>query len=324
MLPLGRLLRSLRSSLFGERDAEPPERRYEGVTRRSLADERFVGAAFEPAGDPPYPPVLVLHGSEGTPATGHAALLADRGYYALALQYFGGPDLPSRLLEVPLEYPLRAVNALLAHERTTDAVGVFGASKGAELGLELAVRHDGVESFVGVAPSAYLFESYAGEARTETSCWTTDGEPTPYVPFDRDAHLAAVAQSPPYAYRRLYERSAEVADESTRERARIPVERADADLLLLSGLDDRVWPADRFADTIVARLDEVGFDRRYEHRPYEAAGHALALPHVEVVGNPVSNGLACGGTGPGNRAYRDDAWERIDGHLAASLADPDD
>jgi hypothetical protein len=48
--------------------------------------------------------VILLGGSDGGVMEGSAAVLASRGYAALALAYFGAPPLPPELIEVPLEY----------------------------------------------------------------------------------------------------------------------------------------------------------------------------------------------------------------------------
>lgn len=79
------------------------------VTRRiAHPDVRQVdpdpGVLFEPPGDGPHPGVLVLHGSDGTPAITEAKLLASHGYAAFVLQCFGssGSQVPDVLERVPL------------------------------------------------------------------------------------------------------------------------------------------------------------------------------------------------------------------------------
>jgi dienelactone hydrolase len=56
------------------------------------------------------------------------------------------------------------------------------------------------------------------------------------------------------------------------ERARIPVERIKAPVLLFSGGADRLWPSPRMAEDVVARMTEP---QRCEHICYPDAGHLV-------------------------------------------------
>ncbi len=83
------------------------------ITSEAVTSESIVGRIYEPPGGEPAPAVVVLHGSDGTPADGIAQLLASHGFVALAMQYFdwqGRRDsLPAELVEVPLETVENAV-----------------------------------------------------------------------------------------------------------------------------------------------------------------------------------------------------------------------
>jgi hypothetical protein len=73
-----------------------------------------VGTLFQPAGDGPFPTVLVVGGSAGREVfSGQcAALLAGHGYASLALSYFAAEGLPKNLVGIPLEYFARAIGWL--------------------------------------------------------------------------------------------------------------------------------------------------------------------------------------------------------------------
>lgn len=66
----------------------------------------LVARLHRPAGGGPHPAVLLLGGSGGGIGWQDetAALLAERGFVALALAYFGMEGLPAELERIPVEY----------------------------------------------------------------------------------------------------------------------------------------------------------------------------------------------------------------------------
>jgi hypothetical protein len=62
--------------------------------------------------------------------------------------------------------------------------------------------------------------------------------------------------------------------------AAIPVERAHAPLLLISGDDDGVWPSAMMAEAVVARLKQSHFPYAVEHLKYAHAGHRAGRPEI--------------------------------------------
>ena len=94
----------------GDRDGGRADARLErrlvsiGVTSRTVEADGLVGTLFTPASPGPHPAVIVLSGEGGGVWLSLAALLASRGYAALALGYFGMPGLPRNLVNIPLEW----------------------------------------------------------------------------------------------------------------------------------------------------------------------------------------------------------------------------
>src|SRR2546428_3363941 len=83
-----------------------------GVTRRDVQADGVVGTLFTPASPGPHPAVIVLAGSGGGAWLSPAALLASRGYAALALGDFRMPGLPHGLVNIPIEYFEAAITRL--------------------------------------------------------------------------------------------------------------------------------------------------------------------------------------------------------------------
>ena len=238
------------------------------------AHETLVGPVFEPVGRERGPGVIVLHGSGGSPSTGVAAQLALNGYTALALHYFDGPGLPQDLVEVPLEYVGTAIDWLLDYETTTgEQAGLLGYSKGGELSLLAGSQYEDVGAVVSIAGSGVVWAGFDGRGLPETSSWSLDGDPVPYVPYARVGWNESVLQG--------YQNSFDEATDEELEAATIPVEEIDGRVLLVTGGDDQLWDTERFHGVAADRLTGAdGSD--FEHLVYDGAGHGIAPPYYPI------------------------------------------
>ncbi|MFB6083187.1 MAG: acyl-CoA thioesterase/bile acid-CoA:amino acid N-acyltransferase family protein [Halorientalis sp.] len=322
---------SLTATLGGQRVASATvERRFrrEGVTVERADHRDLVARLYEPpaesaSGDGHYPGVVLLGGSGGGfPSRRVATLLASRGYAVLALAYFGREDLPDRLVGVPLEYVERAVEWFADRERVrSDPLGVVGRSRGGELALLAATRFDRLRTAVGYAPSAVTFQG--NRLLTDPgSAWTAGGEDLPYVPLARPPGfrvrtVSRWVRGRPLPLRPLFERGLTGADDARLRRATIPVEEIGGPLLLVTGDDDRVWPADRLATRAMARLDAREYPHPYDHLQVPGAGHDITVPYhptteratrsFPLPGRALS--LDMGGTPAGYARADATAWE---------------
>lgn len=247
-----------------------------------IADGEVTGRLVRPDDDRRRPGVVVLHGSNGEPATGVARALAGRGFAAFALRWFGGSAPTERLANVPLSVFDRAAS-LLRERATTDAVGVWGISKGGEVALGLAAYADWPAATVAVSPSAYAQPAPGGGATL-----ARDGEPVASL----SAPDAEPAADPVERTRQLLDATSPA---NTRAAA-FPVERADGPVTALLGAADAVWAADR----LTAPLAETDAERVV----YPDAGHAILPPVHSTIGD------TRGGTPAGNARAARDAWGR--------------
>lgn len=296
--------------------------------REVVREDGLVGVLFRPAGTGVRPGVLVLGGSEGGLPEGSAAALAEQGFVALALAYFGNGLLPRELVEIPLEYFAGAIRLLRSRrEVSPERIAVLGGSKGGELALLLGATYpEDVGAVVGYVPSSIVYQGISFEPwySGSRSSWTLGGEPLPFVDgWFRPSELVDWRTYPlpvwpffgllplpnyPFSLVRSYERPLG-EDGAAVSAATIPVERIRGPVMLISGAKDRMWPSARLSEMAIERLGRHEHPFYYEHLCYEDAGHMI-FPYVyDRLRLPPF--LDPGGTGKADRAANADSWPRV-------------
>lgn len=239
--------------------------------------------------------VLVLAGSSGRVERERAHLLARQGVTAMSIRWFGGPGQPPGICEVPLETFTEAVDLLRASG--AERLGILGTSKGAEAALLTAVHDPRVDVVVAVSPTSRVWCNIGagsdGAQRPYRSSWTWRGRPVPFVPMD-DSWSSPAA---PVAIRGWYELS-ERTYAALLPAARIPVERARAELLLVAGGDDEMWPSLPHAEHLARRRRSAAAPVRLisrqdaGHRPrFPGESPAHASPRFRYGGTPEADAL---------------------------------
>jgi acetyl esterase/lipase len=279
--------------------------------------EANLAATFShPDGAGPFPAIVALGGSDGGTPEYFLNLLVPEGFAVLALVYWGTPETQMTLADVPVERVERALRWLRVQPNVRAAngrVGIVGASKGAELALVAAsTLPDLVGPVVAYTPSSVVWMGldFMSPGRL-CSSWSQKGSPLPFVPFPPGVTPAQSERGLsmlPVAERGLDDRAAV-------ERAAIPVDRARGRLLLVSGSDDRVWPAKRMCDMIVARMSAHGRQDDVKHLHYADAGHML-FPYTRPsdVTFPALP-MDVGGTPQADADAHASAWPQVVAHL---------
>ncbi|MFB6566070.1 acyl-CoA thioester hydrolase/BAAT C-terminal domain-containing protein [Streptomyces noursei] len=260
--------------------------------------------------------VLVLAGSSGRIETDRCRLLARTGMTALSIRWFGGEGQPAGICEIPLETFSTAIDLLRAGG--AERIGVLGVSKGAEAALLLAVRDPRVDAVVALSPTSVAWANVGpgsdGKTYPYRSSWTWRQEPVPFVPYD-DSGVPAEAEGEPTACRTLYERSRQTFDEAARQ-AVIPIEQSAAEILLVAGGDDEMWPSLLFAQELAARRASVG--RTAKVISTADAGHRPRLPGEGRAAS--SHRFRYGGTAEADADLGAQAWPDIVSVLAGPVA----
>ncbi|MGO7079060.1 acyl-CoA thioester hydrolase/BAAT C-terminal domain-containing protein [Rhizobium johnstonii] len=249
--------------------------------------------------------VIVLSGSSGRVDVDRAALFAKAGANTLALRWFGAAGQPPGICEVPLETFFCATDYLIS--RGCQRIIFVGTSKGAEAALLAAAYDERVSAVIAISPTSVVWGNIGpgkdGVAWPERSSWSLKGRPLDFVPAvsawehgNRDGLIS---------YRPLFEQSLN-ANPTAVQRAIIPIEKTVANIILVAGGDDALWPSDVFAEQLSRRREEYGMPVSLIVDSY--AGHRILLPGENT---PRSTLHAHGGTDEADARLGQAAWREV-------------
>ena len=273
-------------------------------------DTNSHGILRAPDSTGPFPAVLALGGSDGGTPQYFGDLLVPEGFACLSLAYWATPETRPWFTEIPLERIERGLRWLIDRRETRTRAGrvaVVGASRGAELALLIAATYpDLVGPVVAYTPSSVVWQGIdltlpPGETR---SSWTFQGRPLPYVSFPP----GIVPGQSEDGLRWLPVMDAGLNDDEASSAAMIPIENCTGPILLISGVDDQVWPTSRMCRSMSARMAAQWQSGRIRHLDYPNAGHML-FPYTrpsdtQVPEMPTDHG----GSPDADAAAHADAW----------------
>lgn len=234
--------------------------------------------------------------------------MASHGFAVLALAYFNFEDLPTKLLEIDLEYFEEAANFLLAHPKVQGpGIGVVGVSKGAEIALAMA-------SFLKQVGAAVCINGL-----------TFASEPSPYrykelvVPASKlnyeNAEFNAVGA---LVYRNVVLNPLNEPNQS----CFIPLEKAEGQILFIVGENDGCLDSKKFAEKSLDRLRLHGKSNG-RMLAYPGAGHLIEPPWSPMCQASWSPGfpfpLFWGGEPVAHAAAQEHAWAEIQKFLRQHL-----
>jgi pimeloyl-ACP methyl ester carboxylesterase len=254
-----------------------------GVRQQPVNEAGLAGTFFTPSEPGPHPGILVLTGSGGGLlwADQTAALLASRGYAALALAYFAYQQLPPTCTEIPLEYFETALSWMQAQESVLpDRLAVMGISLGGELALLLGATFKKIKAVIAYVPSHVIFGNFEAE---EKSPWSCCRKPLEFMKRKSEPDpVAAALPGEPIQLTPWFLANYNFDDPTAAGEAAIPVERSNGPILLISGQDDQMWPSAMMAGKVIERLARCNFPFSATHLSYPGAGHYLSFPFLPV------------------------------------------
>jgi dienelactone hydrolase len=252
------------------------------VTSISLKGTGLVGVLYIPATAGPHPAVITLGGAEGgiKVASMNAAWLANQGYVALGLGYFGVEGLPSELANIQLEYFEKAIHLLQSRpEVIKEKIAVMGMSRGGELALLLGATFHDLKAVVAQVPSSIQ--------------WAANALPNIFGQWPPAWIYHSVAQdflSPltiaqaiflpdgrwAYNLRPIYETSVQFQADRIAS-ATTAVEQTNGPIFMFGGSDDQVWPSCDFVNLALSRLKAKKHAYHDEAVCYKGAGHSVGV-----------------------------------------------
>ena len=251
---------------------------FDGAKPKFINQDGFQATYFAKDDLENKPAIIIIGG--GQSGDYWAQEFAQREMAALSLPYIGGEGLPSLPEEIELTYFENAIN-WLGRQPQVDAnkIILMGASRNAELALIIASTFPGiVGGVVAYAPSSVSWSNTVLPYNSDEvkASWTYKGRDIPYIPMEK------ISGNDTDKIETLAYWEGGLAKADSLRQAIIRVEQITGSILLLSGMDDKIWPSARMADMIERRLKENGFGYSIQNIKYENAGHMIS-------GNPDDN-----------------------------------
>lgn len=297
-----------------------------GVVREEIRTQGLVGTLYRPASPGPHPAVMILNGSGGGINEPRAALYASHGYLAFALAYFKAPGLSDYISNTPLEYFKTGLDWIRSTQHPLNGfVAINGQSRGGELVLLLAATYpDDVSAVVAYVPGALV---HGGQNACDPAvgrngpAWLLDGKPLRHVwDENRTASWASFDAGGRHAEALL----TALQDPVAVAKARIPIEKCRAPVILLSGTDDAAWPSSLYSKMVVDALDAHPYEVQWVDTP--DGGHAIVFPYIPTTQLTHKHAVTGrmftgGGSPPANAQSNEKSWQQIKAFLARAFDD---
>lgn len=182
------------------------------------------------------------------------ARFSQLGFSFLSVGYFGDNGLPKKLDRISLTAIYDTIQIVSKRLKIgTDKILLVGASRGAELALNLASRHEFMGVIALVAPSVSFPEASDTES---TSSWTHNDTEVPYLKLSYDlikthGWLMAI--------------EAGLKNKEDVENASIRVENIKGFVFLTSAKTDELWPSAQMCHSMTKRMEANDFKFLYRH-----------------------------------------------------------
>lgn len=219
--------------------------------------------------------LIVVSGSNGgiTMTEYIARFYQKHGIPALAVALFKTKGTQKNLDRVPLEYIESAIKWLKEHGY--NKIGMDGTSKGSEITLLAATMFSDISCVIARVPSHFVSEGLVVSGKSKnpsgTSSWSYKGVEIPYARYN--SRLIDIKKII------IKEKELHLIDinsgKNVTEDTLIPVEKIQGPVLLLSSVNDSVWPSNESGIYIDNRLDEKKFAFPHKHIAFPHMSHAM-------------------------------------------------
>lgn len=253
-------------------------------TEQIVVQDLIVGKLFKSKGKNNLPAVIIVGGSTGGLFWTEqiAALLSNKGYAALALNYFDiqNDNLPSELIEIKIEYFKKALDWLKNKPEIDNSnISIMGISKGGELSLlfgSFFSKH--LTSIITYVPSSHVFEGISMVEHKTKSSWTYKNTPIDFVQYPSNTKFSKNMN--PTDIRKIHDNALNSSASKQLENARIPIENISCPILMISGEKDNTWPSSKMCRDMMQTLEEHNNPYQSKHLNFSNMGHTFFLPNI--------------------------------------------
>ena len=236
--------------------------------------------------------MIALGGSMGTRRAWRplADLFVKYGFDTMIVDYHGEKGLPRDLKDQPVEVVEKA--AIWLKKNGYEKIGVYGISLGTTIAVLAAVHFPELISCMVLVSPMYMVTQ--AEKRNDSGVLTGSsfaiyGRPFPYAKWNMTslqfnlAYYRACFKHKDLYCKNILEQAYENNDDPY---AVLPVQKARAHVLFISGAFDSMIPADETSRRFMKILDENNYPYVHKHINYEHLGHAIVpfdMPLLKIM-----------------------------------------
>ena len=248
----------------------------------SMDNNGFCGAYFRnPVSCSKDRSLIILGGSSGgrISVMPVAAYFLRRGFDPIVLDYHGRKGLPKHLKDQPVEVVARAAKWL--KKQGYNKVGVYGISMGTCPAVLAAASFPELISCLVLVSPMYMVtqaERKNDSGVLDGSSFALFGKPFPYAKWNMSSfRFNMTYHRDCLKHRDLYCKN--ILEKAYREcndrRAILPVEKARASILFVSGSLDGMIPTNETCKAFMKTLDKCGYPYPHRHLNFTHLGHAI-------------------------------------------------
>lgn len=198
-----------------------------------------------------------------------------RGYAFVAIGYFGAKGTPALLNNINIDAVHDAISKAASHEQVNKkAIAIIGGSRGADLALLIASYYPDIKAVVGIVPSHVVFPGNTPELNN--AAFSFAKKALPFVPVTESAIPFLIKRDLRAAFETM------LKDSLAAEKARIPVERIQGAVLLLSATEDEICPSTPMSEKMMDKWKESRFAYPYSHIAMPG-GHSAPLKRFDLI-----------------------------------------
>lgn len=249
----------------------------------NFREHGFVGHLAGPDSGSDRAVIVIMGGEQSLlPGIRIAERFADYGIIGLAVSLFGADGIPDSPDRVPIDMFIPAVE-YLRDKKHIEHISFYGQSMGSIFAVFAAAYTGAAENLILVSPTHVPFEGTSADQKKmsgrSVALW--HGEDIPYVRADFSAvRTMKYQRHPAVPYRVMGMWAAyydAYMDEAAVRKARLPIEKTNARILMIAGHEDEAWYSEYSAGQLKKYLEECGYPKEVKTMIFPHGSHLSGL-----------------------------------------------